>query len=199
MREVAIKLYKFEELEKSAQDAAVNAWMESEAHSGGYPWEYENRKSIEAFDGYFGCRTNWSYDVCSGHASVRVSDSVEELEITGVRLRTYILNNFYSLLYKQVKYALSAKNPRRWASKIQKQETDCPFTGYCEDEAALAPIRAFIKKPCNHTTLADLLQECADSWVKACSDDMTYYYSEENARESIIANGYEFTEDGNFW
>jgi len=73
----------------------------------------------------------------------------------------------------------------------------CPWTGYCGDEAFLDPLRAFLARPDLGTTLEDLLQACADSWVSGWVQDMEYQTSDEAIAESLQANEYEFDEAGN--
>lgn len=73
---------------------------------------------------------------------------------------------------------------------------DCPFTGYCGDEPLMDPIREFIARPTQGTTLADLLGECVHRWAIEWRNDMECQCEDESLIDAIEANEYEFTADG---
>lgn len=84
-----------------------------------------------------------------------------------------------------------------WAKAIAK---DCPFTGYCADEAFLAPLREFMRRPHRNIGIDDLLTDCAESWARAWADDIEYQASEECARQYLTDYDPEdFTEDGGIY
>lgn len=73
----------------------------------------------------------------------------------------------------------------------------CPLTGYCGDEPLLDPIREFLAKPAPYVTLSDILDDCLSRWAFAFRDDLEFQDSDEYVVESIEANDYTFTIDGN--
>jgi hypothetical protein len=67
------------------------------------------------------------------------------------------------------------------------------------DEVLLDSFRKFMKNPTAGTTYAELVQDAIDAFCKAYADDVDYNYSDEAVDESIEANEYEFTEDGDHY
>lgn len=186
MRTIEVNLYSFNELSEDAQRTALNNF---EPHVG-YIWD-DAQQSIKAFAEEFNVRFPRQYDNPSfGH----IDDCI--LELSGTRLRTYLLNNFYSILFErkpQGEYK-AGKYPRR--SKIQYTETCCPFTGVCYDEDLLSDIRKFIASPDTNTTFEQLLRDCVHNLHKSVEDEIQYRHSDEAKIEDIKANCYEFTENG---
>ncbi len=112
--------------------------------------------------------------------------------MTGLRLRTWIINNYYPLIESR-KY-LWNQNRYRY-SRIQV-EISCPFTGYYGDMDCLGPILDFVKNPNSCDVWQDIICVCENAWELAFAADMEYQQSEEYILNLIEANGYEFTEDG---
>lgn len=204
MRTIETIVYTFDELSEQAKERA------REWHRNGleYSWQHENRESLEAFSKAFGIRPDWSaivwgYSYCrpnrTGYGEPRNEETGEE--ISGLRLRTYLLNNFGHLLtigkpYGKLEIKPSGKYDYKRRSRAVKVDRDCPFTGYCFDEDLLDPIREHIKAPNPETTYSELIQACLDSWVEAYVKDWEYTLSDESVDESIRCNDYEFTKDG---
>lgn len=82
----------------------------------------------------------------------------------------------------------------RWEEPTK--ENSCPFTGYCGDESFLDPIREFLRRPDNETTLYELAKKATESWAEGWRMDMASQRSDEYLYEHFLVNGYEFTEDG---
>jgi hypothetical protein len=40
------------------------------------------------------------------------------------------------------------------------------------------------------------MDKCLQSWLKACGDDYSSYFSEDNFAEISVDNGWEYTKDG---
>ena len=66
------------------------------------------------------------------------------------------------------------------------------------DNAILGPVYDFLKKPTN-LNFKDLMEECLESWVSACSKHYEAYMSEENFSELFEINNWEFTESGKWY
>lgn len=198
MKTVEIELYHFDELPSKAQERAISDW----AYNSEYAWGEENRESMEAF-----CRTfdvkvrDWSYGGRDeGVYGVEVSGPEANWqtgeEITGLRLRTWILNNYGDVLTERKPIG---PYPYKRRSRIMEQETCCPWTGYCMDDTLLRPIREFIRKPEPGMDWEELVNDCLYAWVHACSADMESIYEEDYVQEDIEANDVLFTRDGEVW
>lgn len=121
---------------------------------------------------------------------------LEDEEITGLRLRTWIINNYYPEI-EQGKYYSKYINGRHKSRRSNCQVKISPFTGFYGDMVCIDPILNFVKEPNDCDTWGDLLRQCRDSWERGFERDMEWQQSEEYILESIQANEYEFDEEGN--
>ena len=199
MRKIEISVFKFSELSEKAKQNALAEYQ----NDGEYFWADENRQTLESFADRFPITINkWSYGGRGEGVFFTFNESDEIEELNGVRLRTYLINNYYDILFERKPQGAYTKNEKtgKWSykrlSRITFVETSCPFTGYCVDEDILDPIRTFVNKP-NSTNFKELIDECFDSWVRACNADYEYQFSEEAYSEHCEANEYEFDESGN--
>lgn len=205
-----ITVYSINELSCEAKEKALSKIRSS--YEPAWMGEYieSMKKGIEAF-GF--TLKNWSINYsCAARSHISIdSDYSDEInELTGVRLRTFILNNFYHVLFEPKKYVMRItsykkdgfgntipyKSEKRRISKVFLKETCCPFTGYCGDEDFLGPIREFILSPCKYTTLPNLIESCVEEVLKSMEKDYENQMSDEYLIEHAEANEYQFTENG---
>lgn len=190
MRIEEISIYTIEELSENAKEYAHNKYCNEDQ----YVWGSENRETMNEFEKTFPVKVrDWSYDTCSGHVNFSMTCDDEIEELSGIRLSTYLWNNYGSTLFRAKTYW---KNMKRGSSKCQVTR-DCNLTGYGIDEDILDPIYDFMKKP-DDRNFRDLMRDCFDSWVKACSRNMEDYYSMESFIETSKANEWEYLESGEF-
>jgi hypothetical protein len=204
-------IYTFEELTPEAQQNAINQYR-GDGIDTSHNWD-EARHSVNAFCDLFDCRTGRN-----SWLDVTANDCETRHDLTGQRLRTYLLNNFSSAFYER-KYRGHSKNDHRsterpkdhrMVTKIRKDhkgnyyrvfrsnfevESCCPFTGVCYDEDLLQPLKEFIKQP-DARTFDDLMTEAGESLRISLESEDEYRNSDEAVKETIEANAYEFTEDG---
>ena len=197
MKTVRIKIYSIGELSREAQEKAWQDWI-AEAD---YPWATDNRASLNEFCERFCIGSpSFSYGGENSHiatarlSSNQYSDDVQNLR--GLRLRVWIINNFWHYIEKP-KYIRHVKGKARY-SKIQK-EICCPFTGYCRDDDLLDPLIEFVNKPNNNDSIQDILSACLTSWLTSCQKDSESYFSFENFKDFADSNEYEFKNDGTFY
>lgn len=185
MRTIEISIYKFSELSDESKRKALDKFEPS------VDFIYDDaHETVKAFCEIFGVkegRQSW-LDFNTDY----IDDNI--LELTGQRLRTYLINNFYSEIYKPKTYYKRVNKKRK--SKIFVNN-DCVLTGVCYDHDMLEPIYNFIQKPCNHTNFQDLIDNAFNNLRKSVEDEASYRYSDEAKIEDIDANDYEFYEDGN--
>lgn len=189
MRTIQTDVFQFDELSEKAKEKARDWYRSGDT----YAWQEENRASLDAFCAVFPVQVrDWSYDAYDFDIRHSVTCDEEVAELTGPRLVAYLANNFGHVFSERKTYRV---RDRVRKSRAMQVSTDCPFTGYCMDESLLDPLRAFLKKP-GLTTFGDMLTDCLDAWGKACRDDCAWQATDENVDESIRANEYEFTEEG---
>ena len=174
MRHKTIEIYLFEELSDSAKEKA-RMWYRTGSE---YPWGEESISSLKAFAEWFGVEIrNYSLGGSDNRSQgvewrLNIDDALADLK--GVRLWKYLNNHFL----------------------LPKLDGSCPFTGYCMDEVLLDPIREFMTRPNQSEDYEGMIEESIHRFCKSYADDVDYYYSDEQVDESIIANEYEFLEDG---
>lgn len=192
-------VYSFDELSEDAKERAIQDAREDRQRWEN-PWTDEYRGSLDAFAKEFGI--DWSsnhygdgvyvneYPTVGGNAS---RWDIERYDISGesvrgMRLRTYLLNNYQNVLYQYKKYG-------KRTSRLAVEETCCPFTGFCADADLLDPIRLFIANPRPNVDLNDLMDECLDSYTRSWRAECEHYLSDEDIIEAL-AYDRRFTEDG---
>jgi len=208
-------IYTFEELTPEAQQNAINQYR-GDGIDTSSNWE-EARASVTAFCDLFNVSTgsnSWLTLVCPSFGN----DNHNRNDLTGQRLRTYLINNFPSAFYER-KYRGHSKNENRSTEKpkghrmvtnIRKdhkgnyyrvfrsnfeEESCCPFIGVCYDEDLLQPLKDFIKQP-DGRTFENLMTEAGENLRVSLENEDDYRNSDEAIREDIEANDYEFTEYG---
>lgn len=115
-----------------------------------------------------------------------------EYELSPLRLRTWILNNYYTVLFKP-KY-LGVRKGKSIYSKIQF-DNSCVLSGVCFDDDCLKPLYDFLQKPYN-TDFESLLSNCKDSLEKCYEENLDYYNSDEFKETELLDLNYLFDENG---
>jgi hypothetical protein len=196
-RTIRTKIYKFNELSKKAKQTAIDNYLAIED----FGWIYDEAwESLKAFSDYFDISMD-SYDYNEPYRSrysFKKDDTI--LELSGLRLRTYLLNNYYSLFFERRPYGeYEERDNGKWRydrySNCQFRETCCPFTGGCYDDDLLDPMRQFLETPGNEN-FKDLLEECLSSLNKSVQGEIEGNSEEDAIADHFEANDYEFTADG---
>ncbi len=211
MRTIETKLFKFEELSEEAKETALQSFEPDTA----YIYD-EAHATVKAFHEVFGTKEglrSW-LDISTEH----IDDDI--LELSGIRLRTYIENNFGDQI-RQGKYfslwSKKDKNPHYtkngfapWGklksrhSKIMQALHSCPFTGVCYDEGILYPVYQLLENflpendPQHYTTFTfeDLMQDCISELDADIEREVEHAQSMEYFQDEAEANEYEFTANG---
>lgn len=222
MKTIEIKLYQFEELNKEAQEKALNNYR-SEGIDCSYFYD-EAHNTVKKFHDIFGTE--------AGHHSwldirmVYIDDNI--LGLTGLRLRTYIINNFYSQIFsgKYIRswYFKEGETPKKLSKLIRTSEykyregketktgvkqiykskinftNDCELTGVCYDYSMLKPMYDFLawEDPKNDstTTFEELMENCIYSLKKDLESEEEYLNSDEAIIETFESNNWHFEENG---
>lgn len=202
MRQEIINIYKFDELTEEAKEAA-RQWVRDTNNENGYFWADEALESIKKGLQAFNCSLD-NYSIQwdnTNQSSLKIGTPENAEELTGLRLRTWLINNAdtgtLTTAKPYGKYEKRASGKWRYDrySKILKEESSCPFTGVCYDESFLDPIRKFIQAP-DSSTLAELMDSAAFAVLKDVESEIEYQDTDTAIDETIQDKGYEFTENG---
>ena len=202
MKTIEINLYSFDELSDKAKRKALKEYIENEDFY--YIWE-EAHETVKAFCDKTIVKTyqdSWLEPNFNN-----IDDSI--LNLTGVRLMKYFINNF-DFLYKpkylksyddhkthrMIKNIIALNTGNKYSlaySNIQK-ETSCNLTGVCYDDDFLKPIYDFLQKPTKNKTFEDIISDCFYCLKKSIENEIEYMQSMEYFNELCEMNNYYFTE-----
>ncbi len=195
---------KFIELSQRAKENAIISYADTDV------WSSDYEAVLDDFCKRFNVAvTNWEVGAYSPtYFRIRIKN-MENEDLCGLRLRTWIINNFwydlhegkyYSTPFKQV--PKSKEHPAGLSYKFRHSrilmEERC-LTGFCAGYTILAAIRGFLRtgwKDEPRKTWEDIVEECVSDFFDEWKKDMEYAMSEEGFEEFCDANDYEFTEDG---
>lgn len=216
MRTIEIKAYLFNELSEEAKEKAVNQSKKNVFTDHIYDDAYQTvKKACKVFGISEGLKS-WLDFSLSG-----IDENV--LNLKGLRLRKWILNNFGDVLYKQKFYTSIGDNKiikhpcitvhkfdinkgarvsssNFYYSRIQKTNS-CVLTGVSYDDDFLNPIYDFIEwksKPDynKYEDFENLINSCFQSLSSSIENEVEYRHSYESILEDLQENEYEFTENG---
>ena len=206
MRTIRTKIYKFSELSKEVKEKAIENYRRSSNNDFDYS---EIQESVKAVIELFNLKTGRTWDdIRTSH----IDDSI--LELKGVRLYKYIINNYYDSLFTpkyigskdrkitgkqfifEVHKDYKGNDYTLILSKL-KRDNSCPLTGVCYDNDILQPVYDFLKMPYNTVTFEDLIREIESAITKCYRDQEEWTNSDEYIQETIEANDYEFTRNKN--
>ncbi len=206
MRTIRTKVYKFNELSEQAKEVAINNYRNNSDYN--YIYSEEVTSSVKAVIELFNLKTGRTYDdIRTGHIDA------EYLELKGVRLYKYLVNNFYNDLFKP-KYIKSINRKltgKQFIFKVAKdykgeeytqiysknfKDNSGILTGMMYDNEILQPVYDFLKKIESSTSLEDIYRDIEGAISKAYNDVEKWVNSEDFISEEIEANEYEFTREG---
>jgi hypothetical protein len=203
MRTKTIKIYSFDELSDSAKENAIENYR-NKNHD--IFWADETLDSLKGlFETCSGVSLK-DYSLGECNSWIRVSFANNECEeLSGKRAMAWIENNLLS----NIRYENGIDNikNRVWKSEYVKscnrkdgafinragEIKDCPFTGYCADDAFLDSLIKDIKEGCDLKTAFEGL---ASEYQKIINNEIEYQNSDEYISEHLEANNYEFDKEG---
>lgn len=199
---VSVEVFNIEELSEGARNKAYYDWLEGWEYS----WSQENKTTLEKFIEIFPIEVNdWSYGN-DNYVSWYFTEEEAIESMSGIRLLTYLYNNYFSNLYKGKYFSLWSKkekspnNPnvgklKSRYSKVMLDDT-CVLTGYYIDLSILDPIYKFLKKPSDDITFHDLMEQCLEQWAEDCGEDYNNSSSMEHFIEESKNNEWQYLSDG---
>lgn len=197
--------YSYYELSEYAQNKAYEDWWETSAND--FFWFDEVSEVLNNFKNtfeYYIGKFDWRYDTCNfythlttknipGEDAISYSYCDELEEITGVRLATWLYNNFGYYIYDYKTYY--GKNSKKRTSRVQK-ELSCP-TGYYLGYTVTYVLDNFIKNPISSWTLEDVLKDVLHELIKEAQQDYENSLSREYFEEAYAqVDNYMYYEDG---
>lgn len=220
MKTLEITLYSFNELNDKAKDKAINDYLHYANTSYIY---YEAENTIKEFCNVFNVsyKNNYFEYTRNNYFDFQINSDSNIMNLTGLRLRKYILNNFSYILFKP-KYIKSLKEDKkrvyhtRIKTKTYKNgnilntyysaintENDYNLTGVCYDYDILKPIYEFLEykdvKRYKYIDYEDLISECFYNLEKVIKAEEEYLMSEPYIIEFFKENEYLFNQEGGIY
>jgi hypothetical protein len=210
MRTIEKNIYSFNELTEEAKAKAIDnhrIFIYENEHF----LAYDIRSLFDVIGGQFNC--NWdSFDVANNDINVTYSFSDNISELSGIRALKWLENNFFPFVEKPKFLKCFNGKKEKWPYRYRKYGKgingiytllystifvgiDCPFTGFCYDYDFIRPFIEFRKKP-NDTTIQELFESGFYSVIKSANAEYEHSLSDEAIIDTILANEYEFYEDG---
>ena len=216
MKEITIKLYKFDELSDEAKKRAHETFL-----STGDYWfaSVDATATIKKVDELFGIKlSDWeigSYN--PRYPTVTFENGRwynDALDLKGNRARAYLWNNFGKVLltgrYYSKWHGTKHAHSRLFFDRVY--DGTCPLTGVCFDCDALDPMAYFCfgvawngekrvpsgrsLRADNAVTVKSVIQDCVHSLFKAFNADCEASESMDYFAELCEGNGWTFEEDG---
>ena len=203
IKTLTYEVYTVDEL---SPDALERAHMDYLSDGDYYYWADESISTLREFEDIFPVRVR-DYDCgYNNYVNFEMYYCFEDevYDFTGTRLAKWLWNNYRDRLYKGKYYSTPGKyvdDKYTYKSRHSKIILDncCPLTGYCADDAILEPIYKFMASPDNYQTPEDIMNDCLQSWVYACRDDVDASESLESFIDTAQANEWTFTKEGKLW
>ena len=211
MRTIRTKVYQFSELSKDAQQKAISQFRNIDNDNQFYFDEII--ESVKAVCKLFDLKTGreWT-DIRTSH----IDDDI--LELKGLRLYKYIVNNYWNSLYKRkflgsigdnrvIKHRMSKTNFYDTSKGARVNSSNfiysnvqfhnsCTLTGVCYDNDILQPVYDFLKRPDPSTTFEHLIRGIESAISKTFDNTEEWLNSDEFIQNEIESNEYEFKVDG---
>lgn len=214
MKEIVLKVYKFDELSKDSQEKIIERerWNVMEQCMSAYNVDYE--ASMKAFGELTNAKVydyEVGYSTCNFSYGFKHSDIFTE-NLCGKLLFRYINNNIMPHITKGKYYSIGKyidgkyNYKRRRSRVILGYEDNCPLTGMCYDYYLLKPIIDYYDTWCTYPenfSLEDLIEKCYNNFFKAWHEEYEHWADNEDAiREELHHNQYEarlYYEDGDVY
>jgi hypothetical protein len=217
MKTITVNLYSFNELSQAAKEKVIQEIRNNNPNDYDYIWN-DAHKTVKEFHKIFPTKEGLNSWLDYKLTNFDYEDEI--LNLSGLRLRKYILNNFGSYLFKAA-YKGSLKtndyvSHKRIKSPLELnsvgnrfnpyysaifKDNSCVLTGVCYDDDLLNPIYKFLESDYKNESinLKYLFDECFHSLKKSIESEIEWNESDEGIKDFIESNDYEFTEEGGIY
>lgn len=222
MKEISLKLYRFNELSEDVRSQLVEDNTSKIADSIMNFSNDEWKSTLDAFADMMRIRVyDWEISYSGHYFNFKFEDDTPVLgyylgrelyaeDVCGKYLRRYLNNNFLPYILTPKKYykfsagydrELKKWNKQRYSRIFRKDWKDCPLTGCCYDYSILEPIFDVLSKPiADNYSLKDLIDDTLSHFFQEWQSDFDYWYeNKDNCIEQELEERNEntwFLEDG---
>ncbi len=201
MKEIKVKLYRFDELEEKIQDIIIAERQSRIDFAEAYYSDWEG--TLEEFEKLMGIKVkNWEVSGCGYNYRIEYGISaysdgyyheIDGDDIKGKYLWRYLMENVWDDINPRKEYHTEewdrekSDYAKKRTSRILRQSwKDCPLTGMCYDYDILEPIAEYMSKPYEEDyTLDDIIRDCLDSFFSSWQKEIEWYNSYEGVKEYL--------------
>lgn len=186
-----INVYSITELSQDARDYAIEKYKEKNTE---IFWQDETIESLKGlFENCNGIKLK-DYSLGEYNSNIDVEFSQDEVEnISGKRAFAWIENNLLSNIRIPYKHDKRKEYLKYGEGYKSGQIKSCPFTGYCADENFLDCLMESIKSGMN---LKKSFESLASEYQKIINNEIEYQNSDDYIIEHMLANDYQFLNNG---
>lgn len=207
MREVTIKVYRFDELPEETQRRIFERDQNREIFEDGYSSEY--LATLEKFADFFDIEIKYEVNSIRYNFDFTITDNetAENLETIRdpLRLATWVYNNHWWELRRGKYYSTPGKwidgkhTYKKRYSRVIFTYDDLPLTGVVTDHFILNTIIDCITYRRTFETYDDLITTALNEFFEAWREELEYLESFECFAETVTTDGIEYTADGVRW
>jgi hypothetical protein len=177
-------LVKFQDLPESIQESIHEDFIRNVDSS---PDLSEEKKSLKEFARLMDVEFDYSFDQCGIYSKNVELDSYyadneylrhgQAEELTGSRLATWIINNYYDYVTAPKRY-WKGKTGR--VSNLKRTFGGCHMTGYYIDDILTETVEDYLKNcegKYKHWNYLDVMEYALENWIRVCQKEYEYHYS----------------------
>lgn len=204
MREITMQVYEFDELSDTAKEKARN-WWRSKSWDDDYDYIVE---PIKAIGKILGMKADWKVGCRGEYVEFKGDLDYEVEDLSGVRALKWVWNNWIEPTLKGKYYGKlvpcekSVEHPNgvrhvKYYSKATLS-FDCPLTGTCGDMNLIETYQWMVEqvRKGQEVTVEEFVEDLESRLLKEFHESWEHHQSDEYIDEGLVANGYEFYEDG---
>ena len=197
MRTIERKIYHYDELSDKAQKVAIESMRDEISNVRIESDAYEYRNTLDKIEHIFGVKVyNWNVNEYDPYFRFEFTNIEEDTENEPRLLLRYLNTNVLPYIDNKRRYYSKTARVSRKSRILSNESYDYCLTGcWCDDavDNALNNIGQSLKK---HLNAREFVESILEGFFKQWQNDYEYSNSDECIAEDIVANDYEFFEDG---
>lgn len=202
VQEKAVILFKFQELPENVREKVREEFISTVSNDYDFHEECKALNTLgELLDVTFDVSFDESRTYYKKVKYTKENYYSQEEELSGLRLRTWVINNYYKYLVTPKRYHIRNNWNKKRFSKIKQERDGCHITGLYLDDCLTKPIFDFLDnpRPKLHYNYLDLCDDILDAFVKQCQNEYEYRYSDDFIIDTADCWNLLFGADGTFY
>ncbi len=198
MRTIETKVYQYDELSEQAKENARNSLRDRLSENRIDADAYEYRNTLKRIEEIFGIKVqNWSVGAYSPtYFRFDFVNLDEDIENEPKFLLRYLNRDVLPCIDCRETYYTKNFHKKRKSRIISYPKYDFCITGAWTDIAVDDALNNIKESIMQGKSAREFVSDMLDNFFKQWNEDCEYAYSDESIEEEIVANEYEFLENG---